>query len=53
MFSSTDDVMVEPHMELLSVMRRTLRELKALKEVGSAVKTHGVQVFPAVRAAAA
>ena len=53
MFTSTDDVMVEPHMELLSVMRCTLRELKALKKVGSAVETHGVKVFLAVRAAAA
>ena len=53
MFTSTDDVVVEPHMELLSVMRCTLRELKALKKVGSAVKTHGVKVFLAIRAGAA
>ena len=53
MFTSTDDVVVEPHMELLSVMRCTLRELKALKEVELAVTTYGVKVFLAVRAAAA
>ena len=52
-FSSTVDEMVEPYMELLSVMGRTLRELKALKEVEPAVTTHGVKEFLAVRAAAA
>ena len=53
MLSSTDDVMVEPHMEFLSVMRCRLRELRALKEVEFAVTTYGVKVFLAVRAAAA
>ena len=53
MFTSTEDVMVEPHMELFSVMRCLLRELKALKQAGSAVKTHRIKVFLAVRAATA
>ena len=53
MFSSADDVVVEPHMELLIVMRRTFRELKAFKKVESAIGTHGVKVFLAMLAVAA
>ena len=40
-------------MELLSVIRSTLRKLKAFKEIGFAVKTHRAEAFFAVWAAAA
>ena len=53
MFTSADDVVVEPHMKLLMVVRSTFRELEAFKQVESAVGTHGVKVFLAVLAAAA
>jgi hypothetical protein len=52
-FTFTGDIVVEPYMELLRVMRCSFRELKAFKKIGSAVKTHRAEAFLAVWASAA
>jgi hypothetical protein len=53
MFTSADDVVIEPHMKLLMVVRSTFRELEAFKQVEPAVGAHGIKVFLAVLAVAA
>ena len=53
LLTSTEHVMIKPHMEGLIVVWCTLRELETFTQVEHAIITHGAQVLLAARPAAA